>query len=258
MRGIYFKEQHGDTMKKLSAAILTAVCALGVTAVEAAPKATIKVTAPSGTAGADKAALGKGMPWLPCTVGAAALSGVTTTSFMDKIQIDLDVTNANDDKSSDKSMDYDLYVIFVNYSTGTPAYYALIPPSPGTPGGPTLKAYSSDAVWKAATPSDYRFMKNTDFGTEAAYKSTLFGTAISLESASLPQGLWSVMTVMTNPSPTSITAITPTLVANAVPETDTAGLFHDPKNWATWSMQTFILGTPYVTSTGTSGDGKCK
>lgn len=244
-------------MKKISIALLAALGLLGMNAVTAAPKVSIKASVPKGTAGDEKAVAGKGMPWLPCTSGAVTLGGLATTITADKLQFDLDVTNADDDKDTAKNMDYDLYVIFANYS-GTGTAYYMLTPNPAV-GGPTLTLLTNDAAWLAATPSTYRYMSKSDFGTTAALKATVFGTAISLDTASLPQGLWSAMAIMTRPNAVADaggTLPSPDVVKAAVDPATTAGstAIHDPRNWAAWSMQAFILGTPFKTATGVAAD----
>lgn len=250
-------------MNKLSIAILSAACFLGPVALEAAPKVSVKVTAPTGTAGAEKAVTGKGMPWLPCTSSAVALGGVTTASFIDKLQFDLDVTNADDDKEGNKLMDYDLYVIFVNYSGGATKYYALIP-NPVLFNGPMLSPIADNAAWALLKPSAYRFMSKENFGTIASVKSQLFGP-VFLDSANLPQGMWNILAIMTRPENTPITpapaiptTLDPILVKDYIDPNTASDKILDPRNWAAWAMQPFVLGTPFATNTGTTGDGTCK
>ena len=261
------------SMKKLSLAVLTAACVLGLGVVEAAPKVSVKISTPVGTAGADKAVAGKGLAWLPCGTAATALSGLTTAGFSDKLQFDIDVTNADDDKDSGKLMDYELYVFFIDYTTvagitnalGGNNMYALTPNA--TLGGPGLTPLVSSSVTLAAIPSSYRFMSKADFGVTAAFKSTLFGGPIALDTNTLPQGLWSILAIMTRPiaaADTGGTLPSPALVGAHVDPGFAAGslALQDPRNWAAWAMQPFVLGTPFRTATGlgtgvAAGAGTC-
>lgn len=255
------------TMKKLSTAILAASCVLGVGVAQALPKVVATVTVPANTAGADKAlaTIYKGLPWLPCSDQATTIGvkGNNTKLTADQLQFDLNITNADDNK--DGVMDYDLYVFFVNQagdalSTAKSRFYALIP-TPGAvfgKGAPKLKALLSSTditangmLNSSGQLSEYRYMANTEFNT-AALKQTIFGGPITLEGLSLDQGMWNLLVIMVDP-----TVVDPTLSgANQVK-------LQNPGNWAGWTVQPFILGTPFGTangipfSTDADGDGTC-
>jgi hypothetical protein len=113
------------SMKKLSIAVLTAASILSIGSVEAATsgaKISLKASVPKGSAGDEKAAAGKGLPWLPCTSTAIPnLGGLATTAVTDTLQFDLDVTNPDDDKDASKTPDYDVYVFFINHSLSAKA-----------------------------------------------------------------------------------------------------------------------------------------
>jgi hypothetical protein len=258
------------TLKKLSLAVLTAASILSIGSVAAAPKVTVKLTIPKGTAGDDKAvtSMYKGVPWLPCSSAAATFGGTATTAFNDKIQVDLDVSNPDDNKDTNKLSDYDLYVFFINYSasgarttTGTAQLatdhiYAL---KPGVGlAAPTLAPYENasstrvdDLSFAGTAPSTYRFMANTDFN-EPAFKSTVFGGPFFVDTATLPQGMWGVVAMMVDPA----------VVVPGTTTTANSTKLQDPQNWSAWSMQPFILGTPFRTAigvgvTGVLGAGTC-
>jgi hypothetical protein len=246
VRGLLLTNQ-GDTMKNLSIAILIATSALSLGAVDAnaeEPTVTITVTAPPGTAGDDSAVKWKGFPWLPCMASPASLGGVPLVSSVDQLRFDLDVRNPDDD--GDQKADYDLYVLFIDYSAPGNAVYALTPPkgkgfmhdTPTLATFPSMAALAEDADG----PKKYRFMSGSSFiGTD--FRDTLFGSAIPFD-IGLNQGLWNVIAIMTRSNLGGTAA-----AASAA--------FQNPGNWAAWSMQPFVLGTPFKTALGTTGVGRC-
>lgn len=307
-------------MKKLSVAVLAASSILAIGSVQAATttpttgaKIKITVSTPKGSAGADAAVTGKGIPWLPCTNAAVTLGTTTTTAFADTLQFDLDVTNADDDKEpTTKLTDYDVYIFFVNHSenaidvvknafktaglvdisaTGvataaaTPVadvataagnavteigntsalggniIYALAPDTSGF-GGPKLTQYTPKQLLNAA-PSTYRFMSKADFGANTSFKGTLFGGAIPVDTTglNLPQGMWSIVTIMVRPEWTANATVTasttPALNQTLVDPTTGSAALQNPKNWSAWAIQPFMLGTPFSTAKGTTDTGVC-
>jgi hypothetical protein len=236
-------------MKNLSIAILLATSALSLGAVEAeaaGPKVTITVTAPPGTAGDDDAVKGQGFSWLPCTASPASLGGMQTLSSIDQLRFELDVSNPDDD--GDQKPDYDLYVLFIDYSAPGNAVYALTPPkgkgfmrnTPTLATFPTMATLAGDADG----PKKYRFMSRSSF-TGTDFSDTLFGSAIPFD-IGLNQGLWNVVAIMMRSADTEAATAQ---AANAA--------FQNPSNWAAWSMQPFVLGTPFKTALGTTGVGRC-
>lgn len=265
------------SLKKLSAAVIIATGILGVTSIEAAalpPKIAIKITQPTGSSSLDAVAAGKGMPWLTCIAAGTPtkIGGKNITSTLDTLQFDIDMTNPDDDVTVSGTLgatgaangnvagtsDYDAYVVFTNHAaTGIDAAHALhyflqLPATPSLGGVPTLSnATFNTATLKALTAgAQVDALRYYNRGTPAPnatfnYKTVLFGGPISLEGLGLPQGLWSITTFMVKANG----AIGTLPVSNLVTTGDT---LMDPRNWAAWDTKTFILGTPFPTST-TSG-----
>jgi len=261
-------------MKTLSSALFIALCV--ASAAEAAPKVTLKVTASKGSAGTDASAAkffkSSITTWVPCTSVGVELGGKlnlqpVTKALVDSISIDISVTN--EDKvtvgepttaKADGVMDYDLYVLLINHAaTGIDS--SII----NTPEANEIKVWAakSDPFVPGLVPyltsneiggSDFktppttnwyaaRFMSAVDFGSSTAYKTTLFGGSTRLDLNGFPQGSWSVVAFLVDGANT--TALTPSQMQNTA-------------NWAAMDIANFVLGTPFTTSFGTSGNGTCK
>lgn len=243
-------------MKKFATAIVLAMSILPVWTTQATPKVSIMITAPKGTSGADAvtAKIFKGVTWLPCVsaeteFGIINKNKILSTATKDKLQFDLSVTN--EDVGKDGTMDYDLYVVFINHGAksgvgtygggGKGFYFATAPSSFFTP---TLTIYDNDESLNNSGPPP-PFMAASSFISDT-FNSTLFGMPIDMDTPMINQGTWSILAILATPS-----AIT------------SGSAIQDPRNWEAWAIQYFILGSPFSTLTGVGngilpGTGICK
>lgn len=229
-------------IKKLTKFIFIIASLLSVGMVYAVPKVTLTITSPAGSSGADSntSKIYKGIPWLPCVSTTSDFGSVTKikpTAVID--QLKFDITATNEDVGKDGTYDYDLYVVFINQGakSGTASnkqFYFLTAPTGFA--GPSLTAYTDDSALINTV-----YVPASKFAS-SAFSATIFGASITLDdpNALLTQGMWSILAVMADPLAVS-----------------SGQTFQDPKNWETWTVQSFILGTPFATKLGTTGTGIC-
>lgn len=213
----------------------------------AAASVKVEVSAPKGSAAAAfSSKLMSDIIYTPClsstdTDKIISLGGELINNHFDQLTITLTVTNEQDDN---KDYLYDLYFMLVNLSASGSINDNLINSQiylfeRKQDGSDKLDPVSvhlfSTAEAVDVSASEKKYLPKEQF-ISTSYKEEIFGNSIYFDSFSLSQGTWMALSILGNSATFK---------------------FGDPKTWAKWDADVFILGSPLKTSVGTSGDGTC-
>lgn len=212
-----------------------------------APSVKVTISAPDGSAAADfSSKLMNNIIYTPClsstdTGNATFLGGESINNHFDQLKISLSITN---EKDTDGNYLYDLYFMIVNLSASGQLnnnilfsqIYLFERIQDGTDQlDPISVNLFGTAEAADLSSSEKKYLAKELFIADT-YEEEIFGNSIYFDSFSLPQGTWLALAILGDGSTLK---------------------FGDPKTWAKWDADVFILGSPLKTSIGTSGDGTC-
>jgi len=211
--------------------------------------ASVKVTvsAPTGSAAADfSSKLMNNIIYTPClssvdATNTVTLGGESINNKFDQLKVTLDIVN---EKDTDGNYIYDLYFMMVNLSASGQLndnilFSQIYLFERIQDGSDQLDPISVNLFGTAEAAdlsnSEKKYLAKELFIAET-YTEEIFGNSIYFDAFSLPQGTWLALAILGD---------------------GTSLKFGDPKTWAKWDADVFILGSPLKTSVGTSGDGTC-
>jgi len=235
---------------KLSTLLLASLL-LASEACLAAVSVGVKIEFPKGSAAGDfSSKVSSNVGWTGCIDATAAantttpivINGNTINNANDFFTVTVSSTNLLD--STTNKYKYDMYVFIVNPSadgtTVSPAgwqYYALHRrlDGQGVDVHTRLDVTALTTNTGVETTEDAYLTKEQFLQDKVS--EILFGGSFAFDAFSLPQGLWQTVVILADRATVD---------------------FKDPSTWAAWDTSPFVLGTPWKTSTGTSGSGTCQ
>jgi len=236
---------------KLSTLLITSLL-LASEACLAAVSVGVKIEFPKGSAAGDfSSKISSNVGWTGCIDATQAdLNAATPVIINGNTIINADdfftitVSSTNEFDSIAKEYKYDMYVFIVNPSadgsTADPTgwqYYAFHRrlDGQGVDVHPRLNVGAITTNTGADSTED-AYLTKVQF-LEDKVQEILFGGSFAFDAFNLPQGLWQVVVILADRTTVD---------------------FKSPTSWAAWDTAPFVLGTPWKTTTGTSGNGTCK
>jgi len=163
------------------------------------------------------------------------LSGESISNPFDQLKVNLKVTNDGD---ANGNYVYDLYFMLSHLTTldadDASIFIFERVDNNGTFTPLNVVAYETAALVDASVDG-LVFLPYDQF-TEASYEEDILGNKIYLDTYGLKQGTWMATAILAN---------------------STTFKLEDPRTWAAWDANVFVLGSPFATASGTTGTGVC-